>query len=328
MSAPSADTTSRRHRLLLIAAFAAVYLIWGSTYLGIRFAVETLPPFLMGGTRFLVGGVLMFVAARVLGAPAPTRRQWRNAALIGVLLISVANGGVTWVEQTTASSVVALLVTVTPLWIVLMEWARPGGKGPSAAAAFGLVAGFGGVSLIVLQGGSGLNGGITPMGVMVLFVASIAWASGAVWSRHLERPSSSVLLVGMQMSSGGLVMLLFALATGEASQFEASQLSMRSILAWCYLLVFGSVVGFTAYSWLLQVTTPDRVATHVFINPVVAVVLGVTLGREALSGGMLAGAVLVVLSVVLILRKPALQPEAPVPIETNEALAPGRTACS
>lgn len=305
MSDSSDSDQSRAPRSLVIAAFAAIYLIWGSTYLGIRFAIETLPPFLMAGSRFLLAGIVLYALARIRSGIRPTGRQWRDASAVGVLLLAGGNGGVTWAEHTVPTVIAALLVAVTPLWMAIMDWLRPGGVRPKAGTFVGLAVGLAGVALIIAPTGSTLNHVGTPAGLAVLILASLCWAFGSVWSKHTDKPASPFLTVGMQMLAGGVALTLMGLASGETAGLNPANFSFKSIAAWAYLVLAGSFIGFTAYIWLLQVSTPARVGTYAYVNPVIAVTLGVTLGGETLSGNAILGAVLVVLAVILILRVPA-----------------------
>ena len=222
----------------VIAAFAAVYVIWGSTYLGIRYAVESIPPFLMAGSRNLAAGVLLYAFARIRGAAAPLKIEWRDAAVAGGLMLLGGNGGVTWAEQTIPSSVTALLVALTPLWMVLFDWVRPGGMRPRAWVVAGLAVGFSGVVLLVRGHGHQSNS-IYGWGVAVLMISSVCWSAGSIFNRHARKPSSALLGVSMQMISGGSLMLIFALTRGEGSEFSVDRITPLSAGCWLYLTVAG-----------------------------------------------------------------------------------------
>jgi drug/metabolite transporter (DMT)-like permease len=284
----------------VIAAFAAIYLIWGSTYLAIRLAIETMPPLLMAGTRFTVAGLLLFAWARTRGgAPAPTRRQWGAAALMGVLLLACGNGGVSWSEQRVASGLAALLVALVPLWTVLLEWARPGGRRPAAAVLVGLALGLGGVALLVAPGSTG-GRGVDPVGALVLLGATLAWSIGSVSARRLPLPSSPLMATALEMLAGGAALLVAGLAGGEGRALHLAAITPRSLLALGYLVVFGSLVAFTAFVWLLRVRPAGRVATYAFVNPAVAVLLGWAVLGEALAARTLVAAAVIVAGVALI----------------------------
>ncbi len=291
---------SRPSPLLLIAAFAAVYLIWGSTYLAIRVAVETLPPFLMAGARFLVAGLLLYGWTAARGVPRPGRRAWMAAAIVGAFLLLGGNGGVVWAEQRVSSSITALLVASEPLWIVLLDWLRPGGKRPQPLAALGVLLGFGGVALLigpaVLQG-SGTLSFISPL---VIVLAALAWAAGSLYARTAPLPASGAQTSAMQMLIGGFLLLLVGLGTNETHQLVNTTISLRSALAVGYLVIFGSLVGFTSYAWLVKHTTASRASTYAYVNPVVAVLLGWALLSEPVTPRTLLAAAIIVSSVVII----------------------------
>lgn len=296
-------------RLLMLAAFGAVYIIWGSTYLGIKYAIETLPPFLMAGARFLIAGAALYGAARLGFGDSETRRErpllshWRSAAVVGVLLFLCGNGGVTWAEGYITSSLAALLVASEPLWIVLLSWLRPGGSRPNGKVWLGLALGFAGVWLLVSAGttAAGSSGGATNMlGAGAVLAAAFAWALGSVYSLRAPLPRSPLLSSGMQMLAGGALLLLLGILSGELSRLDFHSVSARSIVAFLYLTVFGSVVAFTAYSWLLRNASPARVSTYAYVNPAVAVLLGWVLAGEAMTTGSLIAAGIIVASVALI----------------------------
>ncbi|MGE5139295.1 MAG: drug/metabolite exporter YedA [Rudaea sp.] len=284
----------------LIAAFAAVYIIWGSTYLGIRIAVETIPPLLMAGTRFTVAGGVLYLILRARGVPQPAFPQWRSTLIIGGLLLLGGNGGVSWSEQHVPSGVAALLVATVPLWMALLDMLR-GGERPGWKAALGLVLGLGGILLLIgpaeILGGVG---GIDPVGSVVLIFASLSWAIGSLYARHADIPSTPLMGTALEMLLGGVLLLVAGTALGEAGQLHLATIAPASALALLYLTVFGSLVGFSAYTWLLRVTTPARAATYAYVNPVIAVILGWALLDEPLTvqTGLAAG--VIVFSVVLI----------------------------
>ena len=285
---------------LVVAAFLAIYFIWGSTYLGIRIAIETIPPLLMAGVRFLLAGSALFLWTRWRGLPMPDRIHWRSAFLIGGLMLVGGNGGVTWSEQYIPSGLAAVLVATVPLWIVVFEWLRPGGNFPGKQVLFGLFLGFGGV--IVLIGPANLNGNsdINLIGVGVILLATVAWASGSLYSREAPLPSSQIVGISIEMLCGGLMLLGLGLLTGEGSEITWQAISTRSLLALIYLTIFGSMVAFTAYIWLLKTVSPARAATYAYVNPVIAVFLGWTLGDEALTTTMLIASAMIIGAVILI----------------------------
>jgi len=292
----------------VMAAFAAVYVIWGSTYLGIRYAVETIPPFLMAGTRNLAAGLLLYAFARARGGPAPSRLEWRNAAIAGGLMLALGNGGVTWAEQVIPSSVTALVVALTPVWMVLFDWLRPGGQSPRPFVITGSTVGFIGVALLG-HGHGDHRGPAYDWGIAALLMASIGWAFGSIFNRQARKPESPMLGVAMQMIAGGTLMLGFAAVRGEAAQFAFDRVTPLSMGAWLYLTVFGSLVGYTCYVWLLHASTPARVATYAYVNPFIAVLLGCTVGHEPFSHELFMAGVLIIAAVVLIVRGGAAKAE-------------------
>ena len=287
-------------RALIFAAFAAVYTIWGSTYLAIRFAVEVLPPFLMVGTRFLVAGSILYVWVRLSGAPRPDLSQWKSAAIIGLLMLVLGNGLVSWAEQKIPSGLAALMVATVPFWMVMLDWMRPRGTAPSSRVVLGLIIGFVGVALLFQPWRSTEGETFDLLSAAILIVATLFWATGSLYSVRAKLPPSSVLSMGMEMLSGGFIALLVGMLRGELANIEVSAITVRSLLALTYLILFGSLVGFNAYMWLLRVCAPAWVSTFAFVNPVVAVFLGWAFGGEPLTVRILIAASLIVISVFFI----------------------------
>jgi drug/metabolite transporter (DMT)-like permease len=292
----------------LVAAFAAVYLLWGSTYLGIRIAIETLPPFLMAGVRFLLAGAILVTWARLRGEKLPPWREWRPAVIIGALLLLGGNGGVVWAEQFVPSGKAALLITTEPLWIVVLAWSLPGGRRPTAGVALGMLLGITGVGILVGPGQFLSGEAVHPAGAMALCLASLSWAAGSMYSSRVHLRVSGVLATGMQMLCGGALQLAASGALGEWRTFDPAGVSLRSVVAVAYLLVFGSIVGFTAYFYLLRNVSPSRASTYAFVNPVVAVLLGWLIAGEPLTPRVaLATAVIVAAVMLVILRGEAVE---------------------
>jgi len=298
MTTTSSPSQTASWRILV--ALAAVYLIWGSTYLGIRFAIETVPPFVMAGTRNAVAGGFLFAWARLRGAAAPRPIHWRSTLIIGVFMLVGGNGGVTWAEQRVPSGLAALMIGATPLWIVLVNWFAFGGTRPNRRMTLGL--GIGLAGLAVLVGPTQLVGGdrVDLVGSAVLLLAALLWATGSLYSRQALLPNSPMQATGMEMLSGGILMLLLGTATGEWGDFHPGSISLRSAVALVYLVLFGSLIGFSAYAWLLHHTTPARAASYAYVNPVVAVILGWALAGETLTPRMGLAAAIIIGSVVLI----------------------------
>jgi drug/metabolite transporter (DMT)-like permease len=287
----------RDPKVRLLLAFAAVYLIWGSTYLAIRFAIETIPPFTMAAVRFLVAGGVMIAWARVGGAAWPSLAEWRSAAVIGALLLMIGNGGVVWAETRVSSGLAALFVGAEPLWAVLLDWARPRGTRPSGAVVLGLLLGFAGIVLLVAPGGGSV---MDPLGALVLTIATIGWAVGSIYSRAAAVPESPLLAAGSKMLMGGVWLAVLGLGVGEAGRFDAGAVSARSALALLYLIVFGAIIAFTSYMYLLKHTTLAKASTYAYVNPVVALLLGWALAGEALGSRTLVAAAVIIGGVALI----------------------------
>jgi drug/metabolite transporter (DMT)-like permease len=294
-SAPS------RARFLL--AFAAVYLIWGSTYLAIRFAIETVPPFLVGGFRFVIAGALMYVFVRARGAARPSGREWRSAVILGLLLLTGGNGGIVWSEQTVSSGVVALMVACVPLWMLLLGWLRGGGR-PSGREWLGVAMGLGGVSLLVSFGGAQVSGSVSPLGALVMLFSTLSWSVGSLISRDAPLPASPLLGSAMEMLAGGVAMIAIGGLRGEFALLASSAISLRSALSIVYLAGFGSIVAFSAYKWLLSRASPALIGTYAFVNPVVAVLLGWLFASEPLGRRTLVAMCVIVGAVVMISLKP------------------------
>jgi drug/metabolite transporter (DMT)-like permease len=292
-------------RLRVAAAFAAVYVIWGSTYLAIRYAVETLPPALMTGVRFVIAGAMLYGWARLRGAEHPTRPEWLAASVVGCLLLLGGTVSVGWAEQHVASGIASLIVAMTPLWMVLMEWAGPGGRPPTARVMAGIFVGIVGLALLIGPDLLAERGSVDVVSVAVLLLGSLAWAAGSLYSRRAALPASAMLGMGMEMLAGGALCIAAGLLVGEASRLELSAVSSRSAVALAYLVLFGSLLGFTSYLWLLRVSTPARVATHAYVNPVVAVLLGWGFAGEPLTVRTLAAAAVIVTAVALIIARQA-----------------------
>jgi len=287
-------------RALVLVAFAALYITWGATYLAIRFAVEVLPPFLMVGIRFLIAGFILYLWARIGGAPRPDLSQWKSAAIVGLLMLVLANGLISWSEQWIPSGLAALVAATVPFWMVILDWMRPRGVVPSGKVVLGLIIGFVGVALLFQPWRSTEGETFDLLSAAILIVATLFWATGSLYSVRAKLPPSSVLSMGMEMLSGGFIALLVGMLRGELANIEVSAITVRSLLALTYLILFGSLVGFNAYMWLLRVCAPAWVSTFAFVNPVVAVFLGWAFGGEPLTVRILIAASLIVVSVFFI----------------------------
>lgn len=284
----------------VILAFGAVYVIWGSTYLAIRIAIETLPPFLMAGVRFVVAGTVLLGWARLRGSALPTRIQWRNTAVVGAMLLLVGNGAVVWAEQWVPSGLVALLVATVPLWIVLVDWGWGERRPPGPWLVLGLAWGLAGVALLVGTEGIGIAVGKPLLGAGVVLVGAFSWAAGSIVARDAAMPSSPAMTVGAEMLCGGGLLLLLSLAVGEPAGFRLPDVTLRSVLALLYLIVFGALVAFSAYIWLLGRVPAARVSTYAYVNPVVALFLGWALAGEPMTGRTAVAAAVILSAVMLV----------------------------
>lgn len=304
-----------------MAAFAAIYFVWGSTYLAIQLVAETLPAFIMIGMRFFLAGLVLYVFARLRGLPRPTLAHWRSASLSGILLLCLGTGGVVWGVKHLDSGLVALLVSTEPLWLALLIWIWPGGRRPTLGTFGALALGFCGAALLAAPAG---DNPVRMAPLLAVLVACVAWAFGSLYSRDADLPASPVLASAIQMLAGGAGLIAFGLAIGEAHRFDPQTVSATSLLAFIYLVVFGSLVAFSAFSWLIRTTDPTLVMTHTYVNPVVAVFLGWLIAGEAVGPRTVVASVLIVGAVILLttssLRrerepapadKPSPKPEAP-----------------
>jgi len=288
-----------------LLAFAAVYLIWGSTYLGIRVAVHSLPPFLLAGARSFSAGAVLLVVLRLRGARAPTWLEWRRAAIAGTLLLSVGNGLVTWAEGYVPSNLAALSIAAVPSYVALLDWLRPGGQRPARRVLLGVLLGALGMLLLLRPDPHALDAQRW-LPQLALVLAGAGWALGSLYGRYQKLYPNAAVVGAQEMLAGGGVLLLVSLARGELVHFEPSAVSAQSWLALAYLTVFGSLLAFSAFSWLVGVTTPSRLSTTAYVNPLVAVVLGWLVLDEPLQPVTLGGGLLIVCAVlVMTLRRPA-----------------------
>jgi drug/metabolite transporter (DMT)-like permease len=310
----------RPSRLKLVLAFAAIYIIWGSTYLAIRYAIETLPPLLFAGSRFIIAGALLYGWTRLRGATKPQPANWRAALVIGGLLLLGGNGAVVLAERSVPSGLTALLIATEPLMVVLLDWARPGGARPAGRIAMGLALGM--LGMLILIGPASLAGAseVNLAGAALLIAATISWAAGSLYVARSRTRVSPILFAGMQMIAGGALLLIAGLLHGELHGFAFAAVSLRSVVALIYLILFGSLVAFTSYSWLLRVVPPSLAATYAYVNPVVAVLLGWAFAGESLSLRTMIAAAIIIAAVVLITsHQPRLKPSK---TAEKEAVAP------
>src|SRR5438445_4001363 len=309
-------------RTQVIIAFAALYLIWGSTYLGIRFSIETIPPFLMAGARFVLAGMIMYAVAWSQGIGESNWRNWRTSLIIGACLLLGGNGGVTISEKYIDSGLAALIVAIVPIYIVLLGWATGMALRPTPIMWMGLAGGFFGVGLLF---GPGLHlhssGGRNPViGISILLVTSFIWSAGSLYSRAAKHAASPFLTAAQQMICGGMLLLLAGIVTGEVPRFHPGSVSILSLASFIYLVIIGAVIGYTAYIWLLRHWEPAKVATYAYVNPIVAVLLGALFAGETLTMRTLIAASLIIGSVALVIT--AEQHRATLKLSISAALQP------
>ncbi|HEY4185812.1 MAG TPA: EamA family transporter [Polyangia bacterium] len=291
------------HRTRLILAFAALYVFWGSTYLAIRIGIATWPPLLMAATRFTITGAALYTFLRARGVPAPERRHWGSALLVGGMLLAVGNGSVCWAEQWVPSSVAALIIASTPLWMTLLPWLGGRAKAPPALVICGVLLGLAGVGVLLgghptASGAAAVSGPAWAPAILIL--ATLSWAVGSLWSRRLPLPASPFLSTAMQMLAAGPLLLLAAAAHGELGHLSMALLSPTPLLAIAFLVIFGSIAGFGSYVWLLRHTSPTRASTYAFVNPLIAVGLGWALAGETLGPRTFVASALILSSVAAV----------------------------
>jgi drug/metabolite transporter (DMT)-like permease len=313
MPAPTSEHPN--HPTILLVSFAIVYIVWGSTFYAISVGIESFPPFLLAGLRHLTAGLVFYPAFRVASREKPTPAQWRTTFITGCLLLAIGNGTVSWAEKTVPSGIAALLVATVSLWMVLVDWVRPGGARPAPRVIAGFLMGFAGMALLVGPKHFGNSERIDLVGAFALIGASLAWAIGSIYSRHHPLPGAPLLAVGMQTLCGGGVLCVFAVAIGETRHFHFANVTLRSWLALIYLFIFGSALGFSAYVYMLKHSTAARVATYAFVNPVVALFLGWFLAAEPLSLRTLLASGIILTAVLLVISAPH-----KTPIEAEEAI--------
>lgn len=293
-------------RARILFAFLVVYLVWGSTYLAIRLALETMPPFFLAGTRFVLAGLVLFawLAWRATRGGDPLRMtaaHWRSAFIVGSLLFVCGNGAVVWAQRTVPSGLAALMIGGAPLWFALLGWLVFRERRPALGAFAGILIGLSGIALLFLPGALGANVVVDRIGAATIVVGSMGWVTGSLLMRRLELPKSPFIATAMEMTAGGLGLLLISAATGEWRRVDPQTWSPRSLLAWTYLVLFGSVLATTAYVWLLGVVSSVRVATYAYVNPVVAVLLGCLILGEPFTARIALATAIIIGGVALVL---------------------------
>lgn len=306
------DVSAPVSRLAIAGALAIVYVVWGSTYLAIKFSVESVPPLLMAGVRFLAAGVILFA----LVFPRSTQRlewkHWASTGLVGCLLLIGGNGPVCWASQYVPSGVAALIVGTAPLWFVMLDWLIFRGPQPTLLTAVGLAGGLAGVYFIVDPKLSSQSS-VPLLPALALMSACAFWSLGSLLSRRVALPSSPLVATAMEMLVASVALIVLSVVTGESARLNLHTMNMRGAMSIAYLIVFGSLIAFSAYVWLLGVCPPRIVSTYAYVNPMVAVLLGAWLNSEPVTMRLLGGAAIIVVSVLLITtqsRKPKLTPAA------------------
>ena len=285
---------------LILVAFLSVYLFWGGTYLGMKIGLESFPPFFMAAFRHLSAGIIMLSIALLKKEVKPTKAELLNASLVGILLLLMGNGLVAWSEQRLPSAIASLVITSVPFWVMTMNWISGDKKKPSKLELFSLFFGFLGILIMVFQGSEESSLSLDPIGLSVLMIAAFSWSLGSLYSRHKAVPKSSLYSTAIQMLAGGSSLLIVTFILNEPSQVAWSTISMRSWMAMVYLIVFGSVIAYTAYIWLMKNVNPTLASTYAFVNPVVAVFLGFWLAHESFSTQTLIAATIIIASVMIL----------------------------
>jgi len=290
-------------RVRIWLAMLAVYIFWGSTYLAIRYAVESIPPFLMAASRHCIAGLILFAWMRTKGTPLPKLSQWRVTVVMGLFLLLGGNGLLVWAEQRVISSVAALMIGSVPLWIVLVDSLRRGGKRPGWQVVAGVLVGFIGIVILINPfGDTGSGKEIDFLGAVALLFAALSWAIGSIYGRehHAELPREPLLATSMEMLGGGMGLLLVGTFTGEWNKLNLSTITSNSLLGLGYLILFGSLIAFAAYTWLLGVAPTPLVSTYAYVNPLVAIILGSLIADEPITPRIIIAALVIVGAVVLI----------------------------
>ena len=305
--------TSRRERVLLLISFAAIYLIWGSTYLAIRFAVESIPPLVVAGVRHLTAGSVLLVWALARGY-RPTWREVRSCLVLGALFFLIGHGTLHWAETRVASGLSALLVASEPMWVAVLGLFISHETKFTPMNVTGLIVGFVGVALLSTDKAA-LGGSF--VGAIVILVGTLAWSLGMLYSGNATMPRDSIARAALPVFFGGIMLLIAATVSGEFHGLTSASFTLKATAGLLYLIVFGSIVAFTAYTWLLERTSPVFLATHTYVNPIVAVLLGWMLAGETVNGRVALAGALVVGSVVLVSLKTAPSSRSSVPRENQ-----------
>ena len=315
------QTTARPASWKILLAFAIIYFVWGSTYLAIRVGVDEVPPFLLAAGRFFVSGIVLYGWMRLKGIPSPSARQWAGASLLGALIFLVDYGCLFWAEQRVPSGIAAVVLATIPVFITLLEIIFLRTQRLTIRLGLALLMGLSGVAVLTVHSLSFGGVPINRAGALALLVAAFTWSVATILTQRLDLPASKPMSAAVQMLTGGAQLFLLAAVSGEFAGFHPQAVSAKAWFALLYLIVAGSIVGFTAYVWLLHHESPTKVGTYAYVNPVVAVALGYLVGGEAVGPRMLVGALLVVISVITITTTPRKSSERRTPPEIAVAEA-------
>lgn len=286
--------------LLILLSFASVYLFWGGTYIGMKFAIESFPPFFMAGIRHLSAGIILMIVALVKKEEKPTMTQLKHGAIVGVIMLMFGNGLVAYAEKVIPSSIASLVITTTPFWILLLNWKFGDHLKPKRIEIVTLLVAFIGILLLIFQGQSIDVAHLDTMGMIIIAIAAFCWSAGSLYSRYKPMPKSSFYNIASQTISGGIILLVFSFSIQEAQTFDMNSVTTNSIIAMVYLIVFGSIIGYSAYIWLMKNVSPSLASSNAFINPVVALILGYVLANEVLSKQSLLAAFIIILAVAIL----------------------------
>ncbi len=294
------ETVKNVSKTKVILAFLGIYLIWGSTYLAIKFAIDTMPPFMMASLRFLTAGLGFFAVLMLLGHERPKKKHWLSALVTGTLLLAASNGSVVMATKTISTGYISLLIAMVPVYVAILEWLEDRQQKVEKKKIFGLILGTLGIITLIGPQNLLIPGGINWCGIALVMFGSLSWSVGTIYSRRIEKPSSLMVAIAMQMICGGAVLGLISLAMGEHSLIANLHVSMKSVLAVGYLIVFGSIIGYSSYLWLLNHVSPSKVSTYAYVNPIVAIFLGWAFAGETISAQTVAAGAIILASVWLI----------------------------
>ncbi len=290
---------SQKNKWLILISFFCVYLFWGGTYLGMKFALVSFPPFIMAGIRHTTAGIILSVIALIKKETFPTKKEILNAGLVGALLLLGGNGLVAYAEMRVPSSIASLIIASVPLWISGLNWISGDKKNPSLLEFVGLFLGFAGIIVLAFQG-SNSSTNIDEIGIALLLIASLSWSIGSLYSKRANMPKSSFYNISFQMLVGGFLLLIFSMLLGEYKSFNVSNITTQSLFAMFYLILFGSILAYSAYIWLFKNVNPTLASTYAFVNPVVALILGWSLASEVLSTQAIIASILIIGAVVIL----------------------------